>query len=65
MVLNACELAGPRGDEARKWHGKNAKILATFLASSQFEAITIYNNYLRREKYITIYEQDCVPYPEE
>jgi hypothetical protein len=65
MILHSCCLAGVLGAECRKSLAPNARLLSTFEAGSHFEAMTIYHEYLDREKYTTIYEQDYLPYPRE
>lgn len=53
MVLHSCCLAGPHGDGFRRFLEQGARLLTTFKAGSHFEAMTIYHNYLGREKYTT------------
>ena len=65
MVLHACCLAGPRGDECRLWLQSGARMLTTFEAGNHFEAMTIYNRYLGREVYITNEPWDYQTYPDE
>lgn len=60
-----CCLAGPDGDGARRLNGKGATLVWTFEAGSHFEAMTMYNRYLKREEYTTSFEQDHEPYPDE
>jgi len=65
MVLHTCCLAGPRGQECRRTLPRTARLLKTFEAGSHFEALTIYNRFLGRERYTTQQPWDFEPYPEE
>ncbi|MBL8822643.1 MAG: hypothetical protein JNJ77_08660 [Planctomycetia bacterium] len=58
-------MAGPRGDGQRAFLEPGARLLTTFKAGSHFEAMTIYHNYLGREKYTTSEPWDYEPYPDE
>jgi hypothetical protein len=65
--LPSCVLAGPRGDDARDLlMAEGSRRVHTFEAGSHFEAMEIYNVYLGREPYSTLYpEQDAADYPVE
>jgi hypothetical protein len=65
MVLHSCCLTGPGGDVCRGLLEPNARLLTTFEAGSHFEAMTIYNRYLRHESYTTREPWDFEPYPDE
>jgi hypothetical protein len=64
MVLHTFCLSGPRGENCRRTLAPGARLLATFEASSHFEAMTIYNRILGREPYTTDEPWDYQPYPE-
>ena len=64
MVLHTCCLSGPRGEACRGALAPAARLLTTFEAGSHFEAMTTYNHYLGREKYITDQVWDYQPYPD-
>ena len=65
MLLHACCLAGPHGEACRAILGPGARLLTTFEAGSNFEAMSIYNRYLDREPYTTTEPWDHEPYPED
>ena len=65
MILHTCCFAGPHGEDCRRTIQPNARLLATFEAGRHFEAMMIYNRYLGREEYTTVFEEDYLPYPEE
>lgn len=65
MVLHSCCLAGVPGAAIRKLLPENSRLLLTFLADSNFEAMTIYNRFLGREPYSTVYDNDHCAYPKE
>lgn len=65
MTLNACCLAGPMGDGCRQQLGPNVRLLNVFDAGSHFEAMTIYNAFLRRGAYTTNQAWDYESYPDE
>jgi hypothetical protein len=65
MILHTCCLAGPLGDGCRQNLEPGARLLTTFEAGSHFEAMTIYNRYLRRETYTTNEPWDYQPYPDD
>lgn len=64
MVLHSCCLAGKMGSEARALLKPNARLVATFEAGCHFEAMTIYNERIGREKYTTNEDWDRHSYPE-
>lgn len=45
--------------------GTRPRLLTTFEAGSNFEAMSIYNHYLDREPYTTNESLDYEPYPED
>src|SRR5579859_2370565 len=51
--LEMCCLAGPGGEDARALLGPNAHLLHLIEAGSHFEAMSLYNAFLRREPYTT------------
>jgi hypothetical protein len=64
--LPGCVLAGPAGDSARKFYGEGSRLVHTFEAGSNFEAMQIYYAYLGRGRWESSFpEQDNAPYPEE
>jgi hypothetical protein len=65
MVLHTCCLAGTIGERCRRTLSRNAQLLTTFEAGSHFEAMTIYNRFLGRERYTTNQSWDYEPYPAE
>lgn len=65
MVLHSCCLAGPRGEGCRSTLAPNARLIQTFEAASHFEAMTLYNSLLGRERYTTDQSWDYQPYPEQ
>lgn len=54
--------ANSKGDDYRKLIGKNCELIHTFYASSHFEAMTIYYEYMNWGKYQIVSEQDKEPY---
>ena len=58
-------LAGPRGEGARKLLSSEAKLIWTVEASSHFEAMTAYYEFMEWGDYTTDQEWDSKPYPEE
>ena len=60
--LESLIIAGEIGREAREDLGSDAKLVHTFLTKSHFEAMTIYNAYLKREEYQTDHESDHEEY---
>ena len=55
-------LADERGDACRKLLDTNNKLIYTFYASSHFEAMTIYYEYMNWGIYTTDFEVDKKPY---
>jgi len=58
-------LAGPMGDDARALLSPGAQKVWTVEATSHFDAMTKYYEYMRWGKYTTDYEWTYEPYPEE
>jgi hypothetical protein len=58
-------LAGPLGEEARKLLGPDAKLVWTVEASSHFEAMTAYYQFMGWGQYTTDQAWDAEPYPKE
>ena len=58
-------LAGPRGDDARKTLGPDAKLIWTVEAESHFESMTKYWEFMGWGEYSTDWESDMQPYHEE
>jgi hypothetical protein len=58
-------LAGPDGDGARGFLEPGARLIGTFTAASHFDAMTLYNEKLGREPYVTSHPSDRDPYPED
>lgn len=58
-------LAGPRGDDARKLLGPDAKLIWTVEGESHFEVMTAYYEFMGWGEYTTDQEWDMQPYPEE
>jgi hypothetical protein len=65
MVLHACCLAGTLGEPCRRTLGPTARLLETFTAANDFEAMTRYHVILGREPYTTDHATDYDPYPEQ
>lgn len=63
--LPSCVLAGPQGDDARRWFGSTARRIHMFSAGSHFEAMTLYYQFLGLGAYTTEFPEDMEPYPEE
>jgi hypothetical protein len=63
--LHSLQFAGPRGEDARRWLGPKARLIATIEAGSHYEAMTLYHQMLGREPYTTNQPSDHEPYPEE
>ena len=57
--------AGPRGNGCRASFAPGARLLTTFIASSHFEAMTVYYRYQHWGVYTTDHEWDREPYPAE
>jgi len=64
MLPGVC-LAGPDGDGFRALLEVGARLVTTFEASSDFEAMSIYYAMYNRGKYTTDHAWDYEPYPEE
>lgn len=56
--------ADKSGDESRNLLEPGSKLIHTFLASSHYEAMTIYYKYMNWGVYTTEYEIDKEPYEE-
>ena len=54
--------ADERGDGSRSFLEPGSTLIHTFLASSHYEAMTIYYQFMDRGVYTTIFEQDKEPY---
>ncbi len=65
MVLHTCCLVGPKGDGCRRMLSQMARMITTFEASSHFEAMTIYHQFLGREPYAAVQAWDYEPYPDD
>jgi hypothetical protein len=58
-------LAGALGEGARKLLGPDAKLVWTVEASSHFDAMTAYYEFMGWGKYETDHTWDSEPYPED
>jgi hypothetical protein len=55
-------LSDERGNDAREMLGEGRQFIHSFYASSHFEAMTIYYQYMDWGEYKTIFEIDKEPY---
>jgi hypothetical protein len=55
-------LADRRGDGCRQLMDNDCKIIHTFYAESQFEAMTLYYSFMGWGEYQTNFESDKIPY---
>jgi hypothetical protein len=63
--LPACTLFGPDGDDARASNEPGSYCVLVFWATSHFDAMTFYHQWLHGETYTTREELDYRPYPAE
>ena len=65
QTLPSLEFAGPRGDASRSLLPPSARLLATFRASSHYEAMTRYYRLMGWGDYTSDQPSDHQPYPDE
>jgi hypothetical protein len=68
-ALESCLPWGPRGDDAKaltqKIEGGSGSCLWVFWADTHHEAMSVYNEFLEREKYVATDSEDFTRYPAE